>query len=107
MEAHLFLLQLALILVTARILGELPLMSGLPPVIGELLAGVLLGPSLLGWVAPGETLQMLADIGVIMLLFEVGLDADLNRLVHAGGQSLVVAIGGFVLPFVFGFAVCY
>ena len=106
MEAHLFLLQLALILVAARILGELALMGGLPPVIGELLAGVLLGPSLLGWIEPGETLQMLAEIGVIMLLFEVGLDADINRLVHAGGQSLIVAIGGFVLPFLLGFAVC-
>jgi len=55
------------------IFTELATRFNLPAIIGELLAGVLLGPSLLGWVTPNEVLKLLAELGIILLLFEVGL----------------------------------
>lgn len=102
MEVHSFFLHLLIILLTARIFAELASRMQSPSVLGELLAGVVLGPSLLGWIEPYEALKLLAEIGIILLLFEVGLETNLMRLVHSGGQSLLVALGGFVLPFVFG-----
>lgn len=107
MEVHVFLLQLALVLMTARLFGEVAVRWGMPPVIGELMAGIVLGPSLFGIVQVSETLHFLAEIGIILLLFEVGLDTEINRLARAGGKALTVAIGGFVLPFVLGFGLSY
>ena len=107
MELHQFFLILALILVVARCCSELAVRWGVPAVIGELCAGLILGPSLLGWVAPDEILKLLAEIGVILLLFEVGMDTDIYRLGSAGAKSAMVAVVGFVLPFVLGFAVSH
>ena len=67
MEVHTFFLVLLAILLSARILGELAARLKVPPVIGELLAGVLLGPSLLGWVEPSTVIRLLAEIGIILL----------------------------------------
>jgi Kef-type K+ transport system membrane component KefB len=103
MEVHTFFLILLAILLAARILGEAAARFGAPPVIGELAAGVLLGPSLLGWVEPGTTIKLLAEIGIILLLFEVGLETDVMRLVRTGAKPVIVATAGFVLPFVFGY----
>jgi Kef-type K+ transport system membrane component KefB len=69
------------------------------------MAGIVLGPSLLGWIEPGEAVGLLAEVGIILLLFEVGLDTDLRQLASAGVKSLIVATAGFVLPFVFGYVV--
>src|SRR5210317_1334697 len=107
MEVHVFLLQLALVLLAARVFGEIAVRWGMPPVIGELAAGVILGPSLFGLIDPSETLHFLAEIGIILLLFEVGLDTEVNRLLHAGLKATTVAVGGFVLPFAFGFGLSY
>ncbi len=103
MDVHTFLLSLFTILLGARILGELAARLGAPSVIGELLAGVLLGPSLLGWINPSHEIRLLAEIGVILLLFEVGLETDIMRLVRTGLRPVVVATAGFVLPFIFGY----
>ncbi|MEW5789697.1 MAG: cation:proton antiporter [Pseudomonadota bacterium] len=105
MEAPDYLLQLLLILLAARIFAELATRLKSPSVIGELLAGVVLGPSLFGWLEPGETLRLLAEIGIILLLFEVGLETDVRALARSGGRALTVATAGFVLPFVLGFAI--
>lgn len=78
-----------------------------PRVMGELCAGVVLGPSLLGWIEPGEVIKLLAEIGIILLLFEVGLGTDVKRLVRTGLASFIVAAGGFVVPFILGFALGY
>ncbi len=107
MNSQTFLLQLLAILVASRIFAEFAMRLKAPSVIGELLAGVVLGPSLLGWVEPTQTFRLLAEIGIILLLFEVGLETDVMQLVRAGGKSVIVAISGFVLPFVLGFALCY
>ena len=82
MEVHVFLLQLALVLMSARIFGEVAVHWGMPPVIGELAAGIVLGPSLFGLIDPSETLHFLAELGIILLLFEVGLDTEVNRLLQ-------------------------
>jgi Kef-type K+ transport system membrane component KefB len=91
-------LSLVLILLFARIFGEAAAWLKIPPVMGEMFAGILLGPSLFGWVEPNEIIQKLAEIGLILLLFEVGLDTDLSRLAKRGYKASVVAIVGFVGP---------
>ncbi len=103
MQEAQFFLQLAIILMTARVAAEVMSRFGAPSVIGELLAGVLLGPSLLGLIEPNEVIHLLAQIGVIMLLFEVGLETDVGRLFKTGRSSALVAIGGFVAPFCMGY----
>jgi Kef-type K+ transport system membrane component KefB len=106
-EAHTFLLQLLVILVAARVCGEIVASLGAPSVIGELAAGILIGPSLLGWVAPNEILRVLAEVGVILLLFEVGLETDMGKLLGSARKSVTVAIGGFLGPLVAGYLVSH
>ena len=99
-----FFLAFAAILVSARIAAEIATRFGAPSVIGELTAGIVLGPSVLGWIEPTEVIRLMAEIGIILLLFEVGLETDLGRLAKAGRKSVTVAIGGFIVPFVLGYA---
>jgi len=106
-ETHTFFLYLLIILLTARIFAELAVRLKAPSVIGELLAGVVLGPSLLGWLEPAQAIKLMAEIGIILLLFEVGLETDLKRLARTGAKSAVVAVTGFVLPLVLGFSLSY
>ena len=105
MELHQFFLFLAIILIVARLLSETVARFGIPSVIGELLAGLLIGPSLLGWVTPDTTMKLLAEIGIILLLFEVGMDTNLSRLARSGSKPYIVAVAGFVVPFGLGYAV--
>ena len=107
MEAHTFFLILLTMLLSARILGELAARLKAPPVIGELAAGILLGPSLLGWIEPLPVIKLLAEIGIILLLFEVGLETDVMRLVKTGARPVIVATAGFLLPFGFGYGVSH
>ena len=103
-----FLLLLAVILIAAKLLGELAERIGQPAVIGELLAGVLLGPSVIGFVDPTlPSLHLMAEIGVVLLLFGIGLETDLKRLLSVGGAAFAVAIVGVVLPFALGFWVSH
>ncbi|CUI15730.1 sodium:proton antiporter [Candidatus Protochlamydia naegleriophila] len=102
-----FFLQLVLILFAARVLGEAAARFNIPSVIGELFAGILIGPSLLGLVEPTATIKLLAEIGIILLLFEVGLETDLSRLAKTGMKPFIVAVGGVTLPFLLGFFVSY
>ena len=105
MALHDFFLFLAIILIAARLLSETVARFGIPSVIGELLAGLLIGPSVLGWVSPDTTMKLLAEIGIILLLFEVGMDTDLSRLARSGAKPYVVALVGFVMPFALGYGV--
>lgn len=107
METHTFFLYLLTILLAARLMAEIAVRLNFPSVIGELMAGVILGPSLLGWLEPNEVLKLLAEIGIILLLFEVGLGTDVRRLANTGKKSFIVAIGGFVIPFALGFSLGY
>ena len=101
-------LVLAAMLIAAKLLGELAERLGQPAVLGELLAGALLGGSLLGVIpAEGtgaEIIHVLAELGVVLLLFEIGLETDLKEMFRVGTASLSVAAAGVALPFALGFA---
>lgn len=75
---------------------------GQPGIIGEILAGVLIGPSVLNWVRPDQVLLALAQIGVMFLLFQVGLDVKASELIRVGPTALLVAILGVAIPFAIG-----
>ena len=107
MELHQFFLMLAVLLLAARFLSEASARLGIPPVIGELAAGLIIGPSLLGWVTPDTTLKILAEIGIILLLFEVGMDTDVFRLAKTGAKPFIVALAGVALPLGLGFAASF
>ncbi len=107
MEAHTFFLHLMLILLAARLFGALAVRLGAPAVMGELMAGVVVGPSLLGWLSADHFIKLLAEIGIILLLFEVGLETDLGKLLKSGRRAAFVAVAGFTFPFLFGFCLAY
>ena len=99
-----FLGLLFVTLVAAKLAGHLAQAMGQPSVLGELLAGVILGKSVLGLVDPSnETIHLMGELGVVILLFSIGLETDLGSLLKVGGTSVAVAIAGVVLPFALGF----
>ena len=99
-------LVLAAMLVVAKLLGELAERVGQPAVLGELLAGVLLGPScsaIVPTVGPAASVvHVLAELGVLLLLFEIGLETDLREMFRVGPASLSVAAVGVAAPFALG-----
>ena len=99
------LLPLVLILVTARLAGMISRRIGMPAVLGELLAGLILGPSVLGLVRMNPTLGSVGDIGVLLLMFIAGLETDLLQMRSVGKASLLSALGGVLLPFAGGLAI--
>ena len=91
-------------LVAAKALGALAQRIGQPSVLGELIAGILLGGSVLGWLDPKTpAIHALSEIGVLVLLFEIGLHTDIRSLSSVGGSATTVAVAGVVLPFVSGY----
>ena len=100
-------LNLILILVVGRVFSELVVKFGAPAVVGEVLAGLILGPSFLGIVELNETLKLLAELGVILLLFEVGFESDINKLKAEGLNASIVATFGALIPLALGFLVSY
>ncbi len=99
-------LMLAVALVGAKLLGELCERWHQPAVLGEMVAGVLLGPSVAGLVDPNHTgLHAMAEIGVMILLFHIGLETQLRKLAQVGSAAIVVALVGVVVPLGLGFGV--
>src|SRR5713226_4763896 len=98
------LLQLLAIFVSAKVAGELFERAKLPSVLGEILAGIALGPFALGWINPSDTIHSVAEIGAIFVLFSAGLETSPQDLIRVGRQALLVAVAGVVVPFVLGFA---
>lgn len=107
-DAHSFvhlLLVVAAVLFATRVLSVLAEKFGLPAILGELLGGVVLGASVLGILDPADFgIHILAQLGLLILLFEIGLATDLRALTRVGGTATVVAVVGVILPFVFGYA---
>jgi Kef-type K+ transport system membrane component KefB len=99
-------LPLALLLIfgSAKLLAEVFERFGQPGITGEILAGVVLGPSVLNWVQPDQVMTALAEMGAMFLLFRVGLEVKASDLFRLGGTALTVAILGVVLPFLVGWA---
>lgn len=107
MEPQTFLIQLVLIIFSARLFGEVAAYFRVPSVIGELIAGIVIGPSILGLIEISNPIHLLAEIGIILLLFEVGIETDIGHLIAAGIKASIVAFGGVIFPFVFGFFISY
>jgi len=103
--ADLFLLELFAIFVWAKVFGEIFEQMSLPGVLGEILAGVILGPHATGLVNPSDTVGSIAEVGAIFLLFTVGLETRPMDLIRVGRASLGVALAGVAAPFLLGF--CY
>ncbi|MFT5112937.1 MAG: Kef-type K+ transport system membrane component KefB [Parasphingorhabdus sp.] len=107
MDTSSVILNIAIILIAARLFGELVAYIGAPAVIGEIVAGILLGPSAFDLIQVDGMIQVLAEIGIIMLLFQIGLETNVGDLLAAGSKSIVVALGGFILPFVACYGLSY
>lgn len=101
--ADTLLLQMFTIFVWAKVFGELFERMYLPAVLGEILAGVVLGPYATRFILPGDTIYSIAEIGAVFLLFTIGLETSPSDLIRVGPVSLRVAIAGVILPFVMGF----
>jgi Kef-type K+ transport system membrane component KefB/predicted amino acid-binding ACT domain protein len=97
------LLDLTIILIVAKVAAEVSDRIHVPAVIGEIVAGIMIGPSVLGLVDTGDMLFFLAELGVILLLIQVGLETDIIELKSVGRASILVAIIGVVLPMALGF----
>lgn len=100
-----FLLEIVLILVAVKLAGHISKKLGQPAVFGELLAGLVLGPSVLGWVQHSDLLHELAEIGVILLMFLAGLETDVKEFKRSAFGSSLTAVGGVVLPLIAGFGI--
>ncbi|NJE04346.1 cation:proton antiporter [Thermococcus sp. MV11] len=98
-------LELAVILVTAKLMGYLSSRLGFPAALGQIIGGIILGPSLLDFVAYGEGVRLISELGVIMLLFLAGLETDVEEFRRVGLPAFLIASLGVVLPFIFGYAV--
>lgn len=96
------LLSLFIIFVAAQIGAEIAQRLKLPGVVGEIAAGCIVGPSVLGWVVPNEPLEVLAEIGVVLLLFSVGLETRLDDLKRVGKSAFLVGVLGVAIPFAMG-----
>ena len=96
-------LNLLLVLAVAWLAGLLASRLGYPSVLGELLAGIILGPPLLGWLGGGEALTVLAEVGILLMMLYIGMEIDPRELGRASKGGFLAAIGGFLTPFV----LCY
>jgi len=109
MEAYAIFKSLAIIIIGAKIFGILARKLKAPQVVGEIIAGLLIGPSLLGLVENTTFISQMAEIGVILLMFSAGLETDLKELVKTGPKALVIACAGVFIPLAGGTAYycCY
>ncbi len=98
-------LSMLIVFVSAKLMAEIFERLNQPGIVGEILAGVLIGPSVLGWLAPNELLTALSDLGAMFLLFRVGLEVKSSELLKVGGTATIVACCGVVVPFVMGWGI--
>ncbi|MDQ6599210.1 cation:proton antiporter [Bacillus salipaludis] len=98
-----FILQLALIIIAAKLAGGLSAKLGQPSVLGEIIVGVLLGPSVFGLISASDTLSTFSTIGVILLMFIAGLETDLDEFKRSGKSSAYVGFGGIIVPLFLGY----
>lgn len=107
MEIHLIFFYLALLLFFARLTGDIFAKFGIPSVIGEIFIGIILGQSVLGIIPISDVMKLLAELGIILLLFHIGLEADLRQLKKVGFSAIAVALTGAIAPMTIGFLVSY
>ncbi|MBU7031646.1 MAG: cation:proton antiporter [Theionarchaea archaeon] len=100
-------LQITLFLLVAKIGGELAERVNLPPILGELLGGMILGPSLFNVLKPDDVMANISQIGIILLMFLAGLETNIGEMKRTGFVSLLTALGGVVVPLLLGLLVGY
>lgn len=98
-------LGMLLVFGSAKLMAEIFERLGQPGIVGEIIAGILIGPSVLGWIQPTEMVTALADLGVMFLLFRVGLEVKSSELMRVGGTALAVAVLGVIAPFILGWGI--
>ena len=107
MESYKFLLDLALILFSTKILGLFTRRINLPQVVGALLAGLILGPGMLNIISQTDFICESAEIGVIVLMFCAGMETDIQELKRTGKASFLIALLGVIVPLIGGFTIAY
>src|SRR5438045_7293299 len=98
-------LAMLIVFAAAKLMAEVFERIGQPGIVGEILAGVLIGPSVLNWIAPTEFLTALSDLGAMFLLFRVGLEVKSSELMKVGGTATMVACSGVIVPFLMAGAI--
>ncbi len=107
MNIHIIFLYLAILLFSAKLIGSLLNKVRIPPVLGEIFVGILFGQSILNIVPMNEIIEGLAEIGIILLLFQIGLESDIKQLQKVGISAFLVACIGATIPLVLATLVCY
>lgn len=102
MEAYAVFKDLAIIIIAAKVCGIIARKLKAPQVVGMIIAGLLIGPSMLGLVEQTDFITQMAEIGVILLMFSAGLETDLKELVKTGPIATLIAIAGVFVPLVMG-----
>ncbi len=102
MEAYNVFKDLAIIIIFAKFFGILARKCKAPQVVGEIIAGLLIGPSVLGLVAQSDFLVQMAEVGVVLLMFSAGLETDLKELMKTGPIAFLIACAGVVIPLLGG-----
>lgn len=105
MEEYKFLFDIALILAVTKVLSIFSRRIRLPPVLGALIAGIILGPVFLNIISLNTTIESLAEIGVIVLMFQAGLETDIKELKKSGLASFIIALLGVIIPLLLGIVV--
>src|SRR5690606_22859346 len=95
---HEEIVMLALVLMAALAGGRLAVRLGYPSILGEITAGILLGPPLLGVLASNEAIEILGEFGVLLMMLYIGMHLDLGDLRRASRPGLLAAVGGFIVP---------
>jgi Kef-type K+ transport system membrane component KefB len=98
-------LAMLCVFASAKLIRELFERIRQPGIIGEIVAGVLIGPHVLGWIRPNEVLSTLSELGVMFLLFRIGLEVDPQDLIRLGGTALAAATAGVIVPFAAGYGI--
>ena len=104
MDVFDFILQIVLVLLVAKIAGQISLRFGQPSVLGKIIAGIILGPAVLGWIEQTELIHVFSEIGVLLLMFLAGLETDLESLNKNMKAATLVAVLGVVMPIIMGWA---
>ena len=105
MDGVKFLLDLSVLLLGAKVFGLLAKRIGVPEVVGQIVAGLVFGPALLGFIQETEFLEQMAEIGVMMIMFEAGLNTDLKEMQRTGVKAAGIALVGVIVPMIMGAAV--
>jgi len=99
-----FILTIVIVLLASKIAGQISIRLGQPSVLGKIIAGIVLGPALLGWIQPSDLITEFSEIGVLLLMFLAGLETDVKSLNQNMKSAVTVAVMGVIMPILLGWA---